>query len=284
MTFEFGIAKHGDYAEVAGLCMRAVGKDDYVLPILRKIISAGGLFIALDGDRLIGITNYQKTLDGSGWMSSARTDPDYRGKGVAGMLQKSIAQHARKEGVKDLRLWINKSNTPSIKAALRGDFYPLVEIAHVSKNVSKGIRRIESLQVYKFENPSRSEIADILNSNYLRQMNGFFALNWQLVKSSDKVISSVARRGELYKSMRGDIFIIPKEHELWGDTQHNEFAPLMGPLNRSLNTIEIFSHMLGAGSIGTFLPFRSHYLATARVRKYRAEDWGDHAILFEKII
>src|SRR5579875_34670 len=284
MSFlESRIAKEKDYSEIAELCRRAVGRDDYVLPILRKMISSGGVFIALDGSKIVGITNYQKTIDGGGWMSSARTDPDYRGRRVAGFLQESIASYARKQGVRFLRLWINKSNNASIKAAVRGGFRPLSEMIHLSRKVDRKSKRDRTLS--RFENPSASDVYEILNSNYMKGMNGFFAHYWQLIRASENVIREVARRGDLYRSNQGgDVFFIPDEQEKWGGIQHNEFAPLDGPLKRSLKEIHSFAPLLGTDSLGSFLPYNQHHIRVARDLGYLPDAWGDHAVLFEKTI
>jgi GNAT superfamily N-acetyltransferase len=279
VEFETRTARQSDYDGAAELCRRAVGRNDYVLPILKRLISSGGLFLALDGTRIIGITNYKKLLDDSGWISSARTDPDYRGKRVAGLLQRAIAAKARKDGADTLRMWINKTNTPSIRAATRGGFKPVAEMIHESKNVGK----IAKIKIERFEDPTLQEIKEILNSNYLRQMNGYFACNWWLAKASEKVIRSIAKVGELYKSNEG-VFYLPEEHEIWGTRQHNEFAPLSGYLNNLLAAIEKFVPVTGARSTGSFFPYNRHYMQVARERGYKAEDWGNHCVLFEKRI
>ncbi len=100
MEYSARIAAKDDKKNIAILCRRAMGKKDYVIGILDKTIAAGGLFLALDRERLIGVANFQKVADGSAWLSMARTDPDYRGKRVAGFLQKVMALHARHRGIR----------------------------------------------------------------------------------------------------------------------------------------------------------------------------------------
>ena len=87
------IAKPSDYRLVARLCRRAVGSWDYVLIKLRDVIGEKGLFLAWNGSELVGMTNFDRCIDGSGWLSMARTDPDWRGGGVAVFLQRQIAAH-----------------------------------------------------------------------------------------------------------------------------------------------------------------------------------------------
>lgn len=77
------LARPSDYQVVARLCRRAVGPEDYVLEILRKVIVDGGLFLAWNQHELAGITHFEECIDGSGWLSMARTDPKWRRHGVA---------------------------------------------------------------------------------------------------------------------------------------------------------------------------------------------------------
>lgn len=72
------IAKPSDYKLVARLCRRAVGPGDYVLQILREVIADRGLFLAFGNGELVGMANFEECIDGSGWLSMGRTDPDWR--------------------------------------------------------------------------------------------------------------------------------------------------------------------------------------------------------------
>lgn len=98
VRFRASIASPSDYRLVARLCRRAVGPGDYVLSILREVIRDKELFLAWNGVELVGMTNFDECVDGSGWLSMARTDPDWRGRGVALFLQRQIAAHARRRG------------------------------------------------------------------------------------------------------------------------------------------------------------------------------------------
>ena len=53
------IAKSSDFARIAQLYVRAVGPGDSVLRYLKTATAARGLFLALEQDGLIGITNFE---------------------------------------------------------------------------------------------------------------------------------------------------------------------------------------------------------------------------------
>jgi GNAT superfamily N-acetyltransferase len=105
--FKATIAKRPDRPLVARLCRRAVGRSDYILRILPVVIPRGGLFLAWDDGTLVGMTNFEWCIDGNGWLSMARTDPDWRRRGVATFLQREIAAYAKERGASMLRLWVS---------------------------------------------------------------------------------------------------------------------------------------------------------------------------------
>ena len=126
------IAKPSDHNLVARLCRRAVGSGDYVLRRLGETIAKKGLFVAWSNGDLVGIANFEKCIDGSGWLSMGRTDPQWRRRGVALFLQQQITVHARRDGIDYLRLMILSNNKPSLLAAMKGGFRPVCEAMHVS--------------------------------------------------------------------------------------------------------------------------------------------------------
>ena len=70
-SLEVSVAHPSDYKAISRLCRRAVGPGDYVLWVLREVINDRGLFLAWVGDQLVGMTNFDKCVDGSGWLSMA---------------------------------------------------------------------------------------------------------------------------------------------------------------------------------------------------------------------
>ena len=130
------IAKQHDRPLIARLSRRAAGRSDYVLRILPSAIDRGGLFLAWDDSELVGMTNYDKCIDGSGWLSMARTDPTWRRRGVAIFLQQKIAAYARQRGVGTLRLVVSSENKPSIKACKKGGFRRVFDAANITCRLS----------------------------------------------------------------------------------------------------------------------------------------------------
>ena len=63
-SLEVSVARPSDYKAISRLCRRAVGPGDYVLWNLREAINDRGLFLAWVGDQLVGMTNFDKCVDG----------------------------------------------------------------------------------------------------------------------------------------------------------------------------------------------------------------------------
>jgi L-amino acid N-acyltransferase YncA len=132
------LARPSDLKRIARLCKRAVGRNDYALGIVDEIVRARRLFVVFspDGD-LIGMASYTPVFDKSGWLGMARTDPDWRGMGVARFIQRSIATYARKKGIRTLRFFVTSTNSSSLRAARKGGFRVVAHASHLSYDMKK---------------------------------------------------------------------------------------------------------------------------------------------------
>ncbi len=124
-----------DYRSIVRLCRRAVGPPDYVTSILKYLITDGGLLLAFCEENLVGITNFERCIDGSVWLGQARTDPSWRRKGVAMVLQRAVARSARKEGIKVIRMWVLERNLPGNAVSEKGGFRPVCELVHLRRRM-----------------------------------------------------------------------------------------------------------------------------------------------------
>jgi len=282
MSYSSRIATSRDKESVSTLCSRAMGEDDYVIEILDKTISAGGLFLALDQNRVIGIANFQKvSSDGSAWLSMARTDPEYRGRRVAGYLQKVIASRARQEGIHELRFLVNSSNTPSIRSALRGGFRPIAETAHASFFLEK--TRYGHIKKARVRALSNSETVSIMSgSTYLNKANGYLAYGWHFEKASASRLEELSTNGKAYASADQDSAFLFGCAEDWDpDRYHAEFFILKGTIKRTLEIIKEYGASLKLKSIGTFLPYNKYLIRSAlNENSFKVDPWADHGIVF----
>lgn len=273
------IARPSDFQLVAKLCRRAAGPRDYVLNILRETIECGGLFLAWNNSELVGMTNFEKCVDGSGWLSMARTDPDWRRSGVAIFLQEQITAHAKKGGVTTLRLWASSRNTPSIGAIMKGEFKQVCEAAHISyhfKTTGKNTAIPPSSRV------SEAQIDTFLDSEYLSQMNGYLAYNRRFVKANKRLLNTVLRRGELY-TMGGAAFILTRPKKIFGE-RATSLSLLIGNVTDSFRRSKDAAKALEVQIMGAYIPYNRYQLRTARELGFRREHWGEHCLVFERNI
>lgn len=243
------------------------------------------------------MANYQLIADGSGWLSMARTDPDYRGKRVAGLLQESIAHYARGEGVNFLRMLINSSNTPSINSARRGGFKPVTEVAHVTCPLRSLMREEGKLGhspkgeggCARLSKLSGIETVQISKSRYLWKMNGFFGQGWHVVKwnasSRRDVAKMIESSGEAFRCDGSTMFMLGRPPEEEGGS-HGEFAILTGVFGEAIASVkDVAASSLHLQSIGTFLPFDPYLLRRARAEHgFHLDSWANHGFIFEKRI
>jgi len=273
------IARPSDFRPVAKLCRRAAGPRDYVLSILRETIEYGGLFLAWNDSELVGMTNFEKCIDGSGWLSMARTDPDWRRSGVAIFLQKQTAAHAKKRGITTLRLWTSSRNTPSIRAIMKGEFKQVCEAAHISYHF-KTTRK--NTAIPPCSRVSEAQLDTFLNSEYLSQMNGYLAYNWHFIKANKRLLKMIMRRGELY-TMGGLAFILTQPEKIFGE-RATSLSLLIGKVTDSFMSSKDAAKALGAQVMGAYIPYNRYLLRTARELGFRREHWGQHCLVFERNI
>lgn len=271
------IARASDHRLVAKLCRRAVGSRDYVLSILREVIDDHGLFLAWNGGELVGMTNFETCVDGSGWLSMARTDPDWRRGGVARFLQSQIAAYAKQRGIGTLRLWTSSKNKPSIRACMKGGFKPICEAAHISCSLRAKRRKTATGSL---SSKSAAPLKSFLRSNHLSKMNGYLAYKWHFVKSSRDLFKQMLRRKELYKVGEAGFILTKPERSF--RTLESSFAILSGSIVPSLGSAKEIAKGLGGQVIGAYIPYDQHLLKPARKLGFKRDSWGKRCIVFEK--
>lgn len=271
------IAEPRDRPLIARLCRRAGGRGDYVLRILKEIIADGGLYLAWSESELVGMTNFELCMDGSGWLSMARTDPAWQRRGVALFLQQQIASDARRKRIRVLRLWTHSRNRRSIRVCLRGGFKQVCEATHIScplppRKLERKPRPARPL--------SKKEMVPLLKSEYLAKMNGYFARKWHFMKASPGLFWSLARRQELYFQDESSFILTSPEID-FGEYSCSA-AILGGSPKPTLRAVRETARICGAARLGCFVPYDPHIIRSARLVGYRVDPWATHCLVFEK--
>ena len=279
LRFEARIAGPSDYERIVRLCSRAVGPGDYVIQRLKHVIGQRRLFLAFSGEELVGMSNFTRLIDDAGWFGMARTDPKWRRKGVAIFLQQAKAAYARKLGIKKLRLFVLSTNTPSLRACLKGGFKPVSEAAHLTLTLKS---RSNSGGNHALKISRRELIEPLLKSKYLGKMKGYAGYRWNFVKMDLRVLEKISRQGEIY-SLENAEFILNRPDE-FESGEHREFTLLSGSFEKGLNSVISVASQLGSDSIGTFIPYEPYLIYLTRELGFRDDSWGWHCICLEKKI
>jgi GNAT superfamily N-acetyltransferase len=276
------LAKPSDYPSLVQLCRRAVGPDDYVLHYMRDVIRGRGLFLAFHRQELVGMTNIERCIDGSGWLGMARTDPSSRRQGVAIFLQKTIAEHARKRGIRMLRLWTLSTNGPAIHACIKGGYKPVCRAVHASQRLwrRKTLRRFSPSM-----NISTRLVDEILRSRYLSRMNGYMPYKWHFIEPDPNVLRRAAKSRNFYNIGETAFLLSIPDFAAWDtkrQTLHSEFTLLDGPAEDSFSTVRGAAQSIRVGYLGAYLPLDRRLLEKAQAAGFRKDAWADHCIVFEK--
>jgi GNAT superfamily N-acetyltransferase len=276
------LAKPSDYPSLVRLCRRAVGPDDYVLHYLRDVIRERGLFLAFHDQEPVGMTTFERCIDGSGWLGMARTDPASRRQGVAIFLQKIIAKHARKGGIKILRLWTLSTNRPAIRACIKGGYKPVCRAVHVSQRQ----RRRKTLRRFSPNMRISTRLADsILRSRYISRMNGYMPYKWHIIEPDLNVLRRAAKSRKFYNIGETAFLLSIPDFAAWDtkrQTMHSEFTLLDGPAEDSFNMVKEAAQSIRVGYLGGYLPLDRRLLEKAREAGFWKDSWADYCIVFEK--
>ncbi len=275
--FSSRLARSSDRDNIARLCRRAVGRNDYVLHILDEILGKRRLFVVFSRNgELIGMSSFTPVFDRSGWLGMARTDPDWRGKGVAQFLQRTIASHAKEKGIRKLRFFVLSTNTSSLRAATKGGFKWVAHASHVTFSL-KSSRSLRNISGIKLE-PGRISMHQMLNSRYVSKMNGYLRYGYVFVRARRDTLQYTVRKKELF-CYGNSSFILKKT-----DEKHAEFSILTGSVRDTLLKILKIALEMKAESVSGFVPFDHYVIRLCRSLGFVQDSWGKHSIVFEKSI
>ena len=278
IRLKVSIAKPSDRPPIARLCRRASGRSDYILRILPTVITRRGLFLAWNGTLLLGMTNFDKCIDGSGWLSMARTDPDWRRRGVAIFLQRRIATYAKQRGVGTLRLWALSDNRPSLRACEKGGFKPVCEAIHISSN----LRTAKTRKNVHAASPSQAQLRSFLKSPYVNKTRGYIGYRRHFMKLTEHLLTLLRDKNELY--FAGDSALLVSRPDWTFGVPQSSFAILQGPISNSLSEGKVIARGLGARVLSGYIPYSRYEMLVARSLGFRRRSWGRHCVVLEKKI
>jgi len=176
-------------------------------------------------------------------------------------------------------LWALSTNTPSIKACMKGGFKPVCEAAHVSCSIRSKRKTASTSRL----SPKDAKLdKSLLQSPYLRKMNGYFAYKWYFTRASRRLLERLLRQGELFGDEES-VFILTKPTMSFG-VPYSSFTVLHGSTVSSLRIIKRTAAIFGRVWLGGYLPYTPYMLKKAQEIGFKRDRWGYHCIVFEKNI
>ncbi|MHB1908561.1 MAG: GNAT family N-acetyltransferase [Nitrososphaerales archaeon] len=267
--FRFRKARPADRKNIERLCLRAVGTHDYVLGILPSILKDGNLFLAFHGDELVGMSSFTALPDKSGWLGMARTDPKWRGKGVAQFLQRKLNHYAKQRGITVLRFFVLHTNNKSLRAARKGGFEPVSEAMHV-------FRRIKRKEAKKKVGVRKANLTSKQLNKYLLGMkDSLLPYKYWIIKPSLSLLTSIQKNDELF-TFKDAMFIFAKENK------RAFFSIIRGAPKKVLSLVIAQASQDKISLLEGLLPASPPYSTASKELGFSRSRWGRHLIVFQK--
>jgi len=270
-------ATREDKDALVALCREAVGPDDYVPALVDDFLETGVVFLAEEPRQAVGMMIYHEVPDGSAWLHAARTHPDRRQQGVATALMASCERLARERGRTAIRLWAAASNLASVTANRK---YGLEERARFTRMrvPARAAGGSPALERIALDPRTWSAIAA---SRILRRAAGYVFHDFYFLRFDRPNAERLAREGALWRLGSNGLSLSEDYEDAWG--KDLQVQPLFGDLAGILRSCPAIAAARGADRVETFLPHDPAFLQTAREAGFEPMEWGQEAILFEKI-
>src|SRR5215831_9736773 len=120
-----------DKEPVLKFCMHTWRGGDYIPEVWDDWMKErnGKLLVATVNGAPVGVAHAYLQTRSDAWMEGVRVNPEYRGHGIAGRLNKELAAWARRRGAKAARLCTGEDNRASRRHLLKTGFRPLQTFA-----------------------------------------------------------------------------------------------------------------------------------------------------------
>ena len=284
MTWYVRRASIRDKPALEALCREAVGPEDYVIGSLQDTILRSVVHIALgEKDRLVGMMAYVPCVDGSAWLSKARTHPDFRRQGVAHAIIDSFAGLARVGNVPTLRLWSEATNEEGLASFAAAGFKEVARFARVTREALPHARtpsRLDSASGGPRSTPcafTEDLWRKVTASAFVAKGNGYVHHDNAFLPASRPVAFALAAKG-VFRAWNGNLLAVSKdgerEEEMWFTAWAGDLPELLSEAGR-LASEKRRSHTQ------TFLPNDPELLREAEIAGFNPASWGKEAVLAE---
>ncbi|WP_270179041.1 GNAT family N-acetyltransferase [Alkalihalobacillus sp. CinArs1] len=200
---------YSDYGQLKG--MKTNIQDDYIVRIFPRLVENDSLVGYFEDDRLVGIAGLTTFENEIGILGRLRTDVDFRGRGIASSLMKTLMESAySSSSIKWIGYATEKSNLPANQLSKKLNM--MLTSTVVSARIRAGVIRgkVDSISFNKFQNPITKRSA--LSNSFQDSRFSFFPYEIYYPLPYIPVLSDVyIEKIELYSSEAGDFFLSREE-------------------------------------------------------------------------
>ena len=242
--------------------------------------------VEVDG-RVVAVGRVRLVEEGRiGWMEGLRVHPDYRGRGFANDLTRSIIREGERLGVERLRYTTSDENRASVKLAKMAGFSRILRMTVFWYHDIKQISTSKEYAPIRKLSPERT--CGLLETNPRILPRGMLIYEWKALDNTCSNVKEVGKNHSFYIALKEErldsLSISPPRKEpnesYWGFTAYAvDSYGFLGQFSRNV-TIALKS---GAGSIACTFETKFER-ALDGVGLKSEEDHKTHLILFEKLI
>lgn len=291
------VATEADKEAVRGVCLSAVGPDDYVLHDLDRWFGTGEISLAEDSSgRAVALMRTIDLPDGAAWLASMRTIKEMQGQGIASGLTLAAMERAKRRGMGLGRLLISAKNAPSLRVAKKCGLEEVCRVSVLEKGEEGGsdedvIRkaRLQAGSPPPEAAPRGSPEAlaalakplgrrELEESPIILGLRGYAGLFFTFVSAENDVIERCAPR-TLPVFVEGERFLFTANRtEPWHGLQPVSHGP--GAAKAAVRALEIS----GVGEGVVFLPMDERIHRPYLEAGFVYSKWAGEAVVLERLL
>ena len=243
--------------------------------MLDDLILRATTLIAMDEGKVIGMMAYHGQMDGSAWISSARTHPDYQRRGVATSIIRSCEDLAREHGVGPLRLWTEADNESGKAAFMSNGFREVGRFTRMTASPATAAREVD---FGPLEYSERLWVR-VRSSRVLSKSDSYLNHGFGFLKVDRGLFKTLVDKGFVFGWGRN---VVVMSEFMFNGMETLEAQILLDHPEEVLTDLLAIAKATNMGQVHTFIPHDAEIVDAARKAGFGLIDWGMEAILCEK--
>ncbi len=249
-------ARRKDRKDIIAIASNTWEGWDYIPQLLDEWFDEGGIFIAVDKGKIVGITKTTVLSPGELWLEGIRVKKELRGKGIGKELAFFQLKKAQERNPRVIRLSTAESNIESIRLIEKLGFTKIKEFTYLELDKLKP--KVFSWNIRKAKDKDR--ILNLITlSNLLDYYKNLLPWSWIFREVTPDVISYLIDKEQVFiheeKRITSFIVISPSRH----DKKTLEIDLIYGSKKEMLDLLEFskdYAVKNNFGKIVLFSPLR----------------------------